>query len=464
MKKFITIIICLAAAMLLETGFVRNMPFMIYGTWERDGTPYEISLFQVVSGRLEKVSVALVQDNGAFVIAHNPPAEGFYVVGIGDPSSRVDKYIFYLKSGDNLNLVVNNTSYTLVGENTRENRVMKMWHDFIQPLERQSFYSDRISASEIHVDFFSLLQEKIERPYVAPRTGNRRFDEIFAEYHPFDLMHCAVNFVTTPQRRLPKNEDLPDFYKNLDIENFDNTEILVYPYLFLPKILLAQDKFGEKPISNGNPHLALMNILTNDTLKGEIFLTILANITTLSEMQETNAEFAKYIITGDQRRRFYREMERVHKLHIEQGVGVSGLDWTYEDANGNKVSFSDFRGKVLYMDVWATWCRPCIAEFPNKKKLQQHFAGNDNIAFVSVSIDNPRDLQKWRGFVAEHNLTGIQLHGNIEHPSNITRLYGIKGIPRYLLFDRQGYIVSKDAPSPSSSELVPLLNSLLRQR
>ena len=436
---------------------------MIYGTWEREGNPSEIALFQPVSGKLEKVAVASLQDN-KFVMAHNPSIEGFYVIGIGYPDSRVDKYTFYFKSGDNLNVVVNNTGYTLVGENTRENRVMKLWHDFIQPLEWQSFYSNRISTPEPYANFFSLLEAKTEKLHVVPQTGNQNFDEIFAKYRNFDLVHCAINFVTTPQRKLPKEEDFPNFYKELNIKKFDHTDILIYPYNFLPDILLVQDKFGEKPISDENPNLALMKIFKNDTLKGEIFLAILAGITEVSEMQNHKAEFAKYIVTNDQRKRFYREIERINKLHIAQGAGVSGLDWTYEDADGNQVSFLDFKGKVLYVDVWATWCGPCIAEIPNKKKLQQHFAGNDNIVFVGVSIDNPRDLQKWKDFIAKNDLTGIQLHGNIDNPSNITRLYAIKGIPRYLLFDKQGHIVSMDALSPSSPELIPLLNRLLRQR
>jgi thiol-disulfide isomerase/thioredoxin len=119
---------------------------------------------------------------------------------------------------------------------------------------------------------------------------------------------------------------------------------------------------------------------------------------------------------------------------------------------------------VVYLNVWATWCAPCRAEIPHKKRLEEHFADNADIVFVNVSVDNLRDLQRWRDFVASHQLGGVQLHGNIDGPMNIRTLYGITGIPRFMIFDRQGNIVSTDAPRPSSPEILPLLTRLLEQR
>jgi thiol-disulfide isomerase/thioredoxin len=112
--------------------------------------------------------------------------------------------------------------------------------------------------------------------------------------------------------------------------------------------------------------------------------------------------------------------------------------------------------------VWATWCGPCRAEIPHLKKVKDYFAENKNIVFVGISTDNPRDTQKWKDFVTKEKPGGIQLHGNIEGPMNISRLYQITGIPRFLLFDKQGNIVSLDAPRPSSAELIPMLTRLLR--
>ena len=452
------------AILLFKTG-IANEPFIISGTWDRPGAVTAVNLYQITHGRLDRVNASVIQDDRSFTVAFTPQDEGFFVVGTGSPTMRMDQYTFWMKPGDHLQIAVNDTSFTLVGENSPENVAMTAWHNFIQPLEWRAFYFQRGGTADVtYVEFFPLLEERVRNPFVAQPTGNRRFDEMFAKYRKFDLMHCAINFVMTPRRAHPATENFPDFYRNLNIADFDNTDILMFPYRLLTQIFFIQNRFTEEHDPRENLNMILMNVLTNDTLKGEVFLSLLSGVRELPAMQDLNRQFAHYIVTDDQRRRFEREIERVNTLHLEQGVGNPGLDFTYQDVNGNQVSFSDFRGRVVYLNVWATWCAPCRAEIPHKKRVEEHFAGNENIVFVSVSVDHLRDLQRWRDFVASHELGGVQLHGNIEGPTNIRTLYGITGIPRFMLFDKQGNIVSTDAPRPSSPEIIPLLTRLLEQR
>jgi thiol-disulfide isomerase/thioredoxin len=459
-KKIIFVAVVLTAVFMFEAGFAqRTEPFVISGVWERKETPREIVLFQVIQGRLEGVSVTLLQDDNSFAMAFAPPTEGFYVVGIGNPNIRADKYTFYFKPGDQLNFVVNDTSYTLVGENTRENIAMTAWHNFIQPLEWASFYG----ANVPYQTFFTLLEDRLNNPFRATRTGNRKFDELFAKYRKFDFIHCAVNFVQTPFIDLPERVDFPRFFKELDITDFDNTNILIFPYRLLSNILLTQKMLSDDPILENNPNMPLMEILTNDTLKGEIFLGILSVTSELSDLLAVNAKFARYIVTEDQKKRFHQQIERINRQHIERGPGVAGFIPTYQDIHGNDVSADEFKGKVIYIYVWATWCSPCIAQIPDKKKLKKYYADNDDVVIIGISIDAPKDLQKWRDFVVEKNLGGIQVHGNIEGPYNISKLYHVTGVPRFLLFEKKGNIVSLNAPRPGSDEIVALINKLLRE-
>jgi len=465
MKNISISTVILVATLWCNTSFATE-PFVISGTWERPGNATEIVLYQIVYGRLERVSSGALQEDRSFALAFAPQTEGFFVVGTGRPTIRVDQYTFWMKPGDRLRIAVNDTSYTLVGENSPENIAMTAWHNFIQPLEWRSFYfTRRGSADAIYTEFFPLLEERVRHPFVARPTGNRNFDELFAKYRHFDLIHCAVHFLMTPRRVHPRDEDFPDFYRQLDVRNFDNTDILIFPYQLLPNMLFVQNRLGEADLIDGSPSVALINMFTNDTLKGEIFLTgIMPGVRELLRMQEVNRLFAKYVVTEDQRRRFLREIERVNRLHLEQGIGAPGFDFTYNDVHGNEVSFSDFRGRIVYLNVWATWCAPCRAELPHKKRIEEHFAGNDNIVFVNVSLDNLRDIQRWRGFVKDNELGGVQLHGNIDGPMNFRTLYGITGIPRFMIFDKQGNIISTDASRPSSPEIIPLLTRLLEQR
>ena len=80
----------------------------------------------------------------------------------------------------------------------------------------------------------------------------------------------------------------------------------------------------------------------------------------------------------------------------------------HPNSDGKKVSMNDLRGKIVLVDVWATWCGPCKAEIPHLKKLEEEFKGLD-VAFVSVSVDKKQDLEKWLHFTRKEQLGGIQL-------------------------------------------------------
>lgn len=140
----------------------------------------------------------------------------------------------------------------------------------------------------------------------------------------------------------------------------------------------------------------------------------------------------------------------------------------YENFKGGTTSLEDLKGKYVYVDVWATWCGPCIAEIPSIKKLEAAYK-DKNIQFVSISIDDAMrsgggDLavakNKWRTMVEEENLVGIHLFSDKNWQSDFVKNYNIQGIPRFILIDPNGNVVDPNAPRPSSEKLVELFDSL----
>ena len=114
----------------------------------------------------------------------------------------------------------------------------------------------------------------------------------------------------------------------------------------------------------------------------------------------------------------------------------------------------------MYVDVWATWCGPCKAEIPYLKEVEEEFK-EENIAFVSISIDREKDHEKWENMVAEETLGGIQLFADKDWESQFVKDYYISGIPRFILIDPEGKIVSPDAPRPSNPKLKEMLKEKL---
>lgn len=150
------------------------------------------------------------------------------------------------------------------------------------------------------------------------------------------------------------------------------------------------------------------------------------------------------------------------KAYIAKNL-AKGLDSPkfegYENHKGGTTSLDDLKGKYVYIDVWATWCQPCKNEIPYLKKVEEQFH-DKNIEFVSISVDQPKDYETWKKMVTEKELGGVQLIADNNWSSKFVQDYKINGIPRFILIDTEGKIISPDAPRPSDSKLTELLTSL----
>jgi len=137
--------------------------------------------------------------------------------------------------------------------------------------------------------------------------------------------------------------------------------------------------------------------------------------------------------------------------------GNDSPDFDYENYKGGNTKLDDLKGKYVYIDVWATWCGPCKAEIPSLKKVEHQYEGK-NIEFVSISVDRKEDYDKWRAMISDKELGGTQLMSDNSWQSKFVQDYQIQGIPRFILVDPEGKIVSADAPRPSNKKLVETLD------
>lgn len=139
--------------------------------------------------------------------------------------------------------------------------------------------------------------------------------------------------------------------------------------------------------------------------------------------------------------------------------GKEAPDFSGTTRNGDLVKLSDLKGKNVYIDVWATWCGPCIREIPSLKEVEHDYE-DKNVEFVSISIDAAKDYEKWEKFIEEKDLGGTQLFAANDWKSEVATSYNIRGIPRFILIDDEGKIVKADAPRPASPELRELLSEI----
>lgn len=134
-------------------------------------------------------------------------------------------------------------------------------------------------------------------------------------------------------------------------------------------------------------------------------------------------------------------------------------DFILKDINGKSYSIKDFRGKVVYLDIWASWCTPCLYEIKKSKKNKEYFKGNKEVVFLYISIDESKE--KWNKTINGRNIEGIHLISKNGLEDNIKSKYNTSQLPKYVLINKEGQIVSENATRPSDPFLIDDIEELL---
>lgn len=259
--------------------------------------------------------------------------------------------------------------------------------------------------------------------------------------------------------------------KNLDYENVEDYlfskqyRSLVEPY-FLKKISkLYQEhlKKEDKTFSYLGVYTFDINELKNTVTNEEIRNHLIYQRAVIAPHQINNDDIEVFYNT------FYKvctnseyknNIAKIHKKEKLKKGKPSPVFTNYKDYNGGVKSLSDFKGKYVYIDVWSTTCLPCIHAMPAYNKLAKEYKGK-NIVFAGISLDhNTKQYTAWKKMIAKKKLEGVQLLADDGFNSEFIKQYNIIAIPRYLLIDPQGNIVSSSAPGPGDPELKKLLNKL----
>ena len=134
--------------------------------------------------------------------------------------------------------------------------------------------------------------------------------------------------------------------------------------------------------------------------------------------------------------------------------GISEEDLVFQSLPGK------FPDKVIYVDFWAPWCGPCMAEMPQSKKLQEKLKGK-NVVFVFLA--NNCSEESWKATIAQKQLSGEHFLLSDKEYTLVADIFNIAGIPRYMIIDKEGIVVNDNAPRPSDESLVGLLETLSKE-
>ena len=116
------------------------------------------------------------------------------------------------------------------------------------------------------------------------------------------------------------------------------------------------------------------------------------------------------------------------------------------------------KGKLVYLDIWASWCGPCKAMMPYSEKLQEKYKGKD-ITFLFISID--QDTGKWERSAKQFNLIENSFLARNYPKAKLFQDNNVSSIPRYMLFDKNGRLVDDNARRPSEKDLETTIDAFL---
>ncbi len=149
---------------------------------------------------------------------------------------------------------------------------------------------------------------------------------------------------------------------------------------------------------------------------------------------------------------YAKVVDKIYGDFKHLAAGNPAPDFPLETLDSQTINISDLKGKVVYVDFWATWCIPCKREFPHARKLKERFKEDEEeVVFLYISTDQAAEEEVWRKFVPENDMVGLQTMAK-ESRAALSNAYKLHSIPRYVLIDREGNIADSRAKRPSSSD------------
>jgi peroxiredoxin len=392
--------------------------------------------------------------------------EGVYFLRKAGPHPPDFSYVIYLKPGDNKSVELYSSNLASdfdscrIGQPNAETICLQQW---MNSLNAVTSLGVKRKKNEYIVAYKGLEQAAAQIKKNSCTT-NRYFKKTLSSKLATDLLYArAAPFFYYGVRMnagLDTAAEYKKFYQPLAGQKFCTTDILRSEHgLAVLNYSLSYQlfhKYGTQEQMLAATFIDKMKMICNDTVRAMYAAVRMQQVNSYEQFKKEILPFKKLFFTNDLKQAYAKKLDELTVF----AQGAQAYNFSLKNTKDQVVSMSDFKGKVVVMDVWAMWCAPCLAEKPFFQAIEESFKERDDIVFVGVSHDGQGKKKAWKDFVGKKGYTSIELLA--EYNESIGKYYKIEGIPRFMIFDKEGKIVTVDAPRPSNPKFKKLIEETLK--
>ena len=387
----------------------------------------------------------------------------YFYYTIGNPMYGVQVPVYLEKGKEtavNINLNSNPIAATFTGANVDINNYLQkknaLYFQVQNGLEKtfaQKPEDFKKSIIAIGQQYLNLLngEKELSKKFLTTEAKAINYELLYMK----SLYEGAHQELTGEEVKLPK--EIADELARVDYDLSQDFDI--YGYYKALVISNFYEKY-QSAKENENPWdkvIKHFDTIKSENIKKSLSRSLISGIS-VANTPENNKKLAEIVKANVKDAEGVAEInKRLANLErLKDGNPFPAFE--AQDIQGNTVSSESLKGKLVYIDIWATWCLPCRKEIPALKALQEEYKDKD-ITFVSLSVDD--DKEAWKNAVTTEKLTGVQLHKNVQMSPDFAENYDLTGIPRFILVSKDGKLISINAPRPSEAKIKELINANL---
>lgn len=407
----------------------------------------------------DELSIDSIQNDGSFLLRFEYGETELFIIQNADL-----RFSLYLSPGDSIYLTGDAEEFgptflasgDKAGENTYLRKKMKSMNESglnnimeLMALNKDEYFVKKDSMLNVVKTNYNELNniEGVDPTFVELENSFFTYQSLFMD-QIYPMYHGYINKINADSVDFPRERIQAEIEKI----PLDRKELLaVAPYKNIvdsriQKLSSAMMKEDSTLTSYEDAsNLAIDSLLKNAEMRDYFKYESIKMTMEYRGPVHVEEQYKKFMAENSTPK-YAEKLEKIKAKWEPISPGKEVPDFSFVDIDGNAVKMSDLKGKLVYIDIWATWCGPCIAEHPHWDKMKEEYKDKP-VAFLTVSIDDSKE--PWEKMVKNKKMEGLQWFAENAWQSELTQFFMVNAIPRFLLLDKDGKILDPSADRPS---------------